>query len=257
MNRDTLRQALAVATLAVTIILNGLANALPLNGQTTGEISDRFPIFFVPAGYVFAIWGLIYFGLLAFAVFQALPGQRENPRLRQIGYLFAFTNLVNAAWVVSWHFELFPLSLLLIVTLLLTLIAIYVRLGVGRFAVSSAETVLVRLPFSIYLGWLSVATIANTSQLLFWLGWEGAPLTGQVWAAIMLAVATTLGAAMALTRRDVAYLLVFVWAFVGIAVKQAGDPLVSTSAWIAAGAVAVMAVASTAYRLRPLARLTA
>jgi hypothetical protein len=257
MNRDTLRQLVVVATLAVTIVLNGLANALPLNGQTTGEISDRFPIFFVPAGYVFAIWGLIYLGLLGVAAFQALPGQRENPRLRQIGYLFAFTNLVNAAWVVAWHYELFPLTLVLIVTLLLALIAIYLRLRVGRPAVSTVESLLVRLPFSIYLGWVSVATIANASQVLYWLGWQGAPLSGQAWAAIMLAVATALGGAMAWTRRDIGYLLVFVWAFVGIGVKHASEPLVATSAYFAAGAIALMVVAAAVFRRRPLRPLAA
>lgn len=244
-----MRQVVVIVTLAITIFVNALANSLPLNGQTTGSISDRFPIFFVPAGYVFSIWGLIYLGLVGFAVYQALPAQRENPRLRRTGYLFALSNLLNAVWVVLWHYNVFGLAIVVIVAVLLTLIAIYLRLDIGRYRASPAETWLAQVPFSIYLGWASVATIANTSQLLYWLGWQGAPLSGQAWAAIMLVVASALGALVAWTRRDVAYLAVFVWAFVGIAVKHAAEPLVAGFAWAAAATAASLAVASLASRI--------
>lgn len=235
------RQIANVLTLIFTIVINGLANALPLNGLTTGAISDRFPIFFVPAGYVFSIWGLIYLALIGFAIYQVLPAQRDNPRLRQIGYLFALTNVLNAAWIFMWHYLQFPVTVVLIVAILVTLIAIYMKLGIGRFSVSPGETWFVRAPFSIYLGWLTVATIANASQLLYWLGWDGAPLGGQTWAVIMLAVAVVLAAIMAWTRRDHAYLLVLVWAFAGIGVRHSGEPLVTTAAWIATAAAATLA----------------
>jgi len=157
----------------VTIGVNGLANALPLNGQTTGEISDRFQVYFVPAGYVFSIWGLIYLGFTAFAVYQALPAQRDNPRLQRIGYLFALSCLANIAWLFLWHYEIFLLTLVAMVALLLLLVAIYLRLDINRVRVNRAERWLVHIPFSIYLGWITVATIANVTSVLDYLNWSG------------------------------------------------------------------------------------
>ena len=132
MKRDLLRQIVTIIGVVATILVNALANALPINGQQTGEVSDQFPVYFVPAGYVFSIWGLIYLGLIAFAIFQALPSQRENSRLRSIGGLFAVASLANIAWIFAWHYERFPLSMLFMLILLGSLIGIYLRLGTGR-----------------------------------------------------------------------------------------------------------------------------
>jgi benzodiazapine receptor len=244
MAKDTIRQWLNGLALVATVIVNGLANALPLNGQTTGEISDRFQVYFVPAGYVFSIWGLIYLGLGAFAVFQALPAQRENPRLRRTGYLFALSCLANGAWLVLWHYELFALTQAAMIALLLLLITIYLRLDIGRAEVSVAERWLVHVPFSIYLGWITVATIANATSLLDYLAWSGWGIGPQAWAVIMLIAATAIALAVGLTRRDIAYLLVIVWAFVGIAVKHSGTPVVSTAAWATAAVVGLVSIAT-------------
>ena len=149
MNKDILRQSVNVLTVIATIIVNGLANALPINNQTTAEISDRFQVYFIPAGYVFSIWGLIYLGLILFAVFQALPAQRDNPRLSRIGYLFAASCLANIAWLFLWHYEQFPWTLLAMFSLLVLLIVIYLRLGIGQVEVSSSEKWLVHIPFSV------------------------------------------------------------------------------------------------------------
>jgi translocator protein len=242
MKRDILRQVVTAIAVVATIAVNTLSETLPLNGKGTGQISDQFPILFVPAGYVFSIWGLIYLGLIAFAIFQALPSQRENPRLRSIGGLFALASLANIAWIFLWHYEAFPATLLVMLVLLASLIAIYLRLGIGRSSVSRAETWLVRVPFSVYLGWITVATVANATQLLYFLGWNGGAIGPEIWTVIMLAVAVAVAWLMAITRRDVAYLLVLVWAFIGIANKHAGVPLVSTAAWIATVLVAAAVV---------------
>jgi hypothetical protein len=240
MNRDIIRQTVNVLALIGTVVANGLANALPLNNQTTGEISDRFDVYFVPAGYVFSIWGLIYLSLGAFAVYQALPGQRENPELRRVGYLFALSCVANVAWLFLWHYERFPLTIVAMVALLLLLIGIYLRLGIGRTPASAAETWLVRVPFSIYLGWVTVATIANASQLLVYLNWGGWGISPEIWTLIMLGAATAITAAVTITRGDVAYGLVIVWAFVGIAVKHGDTPLVATTAWVMTAVVVVV-----------------
>lgn len=128
-----------IAAIVLMIVVNALANALPINGQNTGEISDRFDVYFTPAGYVFSIWGLIYLGLIAYAVYQALPAQRENPRLRRIGWWVVIGSLANTAWIFLWHYEVFPLTLPVMLVLLLTLIVIYLSLGINRVKVSTAE----------------------------------------------------------------------------------------------------------------------
>ena len=251
MRKDTLRQLVVVLAVVATVLLNGLANALPLNGLTTGEISDRFQVYFVPAGYVFSIWGLIYLALAAYAVYQALPAQRENARLGRIGYLFVLSCLANVTWLFLWHYEQFAWTMVAMIGLLLSLIAIYLRLGIGRTQVPPAERWLVHVPFSIYLGWITVATVANVTSLLDHVNWGGWGIRPAVWAVLMLVVGAAIASAVGLTRGDVAYMLVIVWAFVGIAVKHAATPLVATAAWAATGIVAVMLVASVLIRRRP------
>ena len=132
MPKDTIRQYANLLTVILALGVNILATSLPLNGQATGEISDRFRVFFVPAGYVFSIWGVIYLGWIAFTVFQFQPAQKESPRLRRLGYLFAVGNLANAAWLFCWHYNWFGWSVLVMLTLLGLLIAIYLRLDVNR-----------------------------------------------------------------------------------------------------------------------------
>ena len=242
MNRDTLRQVLVVLAVIAVIAVNFIAVSLPLNGLDTGEISDRFDIYFVPAGYVFSIWSLIYLGLIAYGIFQALPGQKENPRLRSIGYLFVFSCLANIVWLFLWHYEVFNFTLVAMLAILLSLIAIYLRLDVGRVQVSTGEKWCVHIPFSIYLGWITVATIANATQLLFYLGWSGWGISPEAWAVIMLAAGVVISAAMSLRRADIAYSLVLVWAYVGIAIEHANTAVVANAAWITTGLILVFLV---------------
>jgi benzodiazapine receptor len=253
MNRDLARQLVNVVATVLMIVVNVLANALPLNGQNTGAISDRFHIYFVPAGYVFAIWGLIYLALIGFAVYQALPSQRENPRLRRIGYLYAVSSALNILWIFLWHYNVFAGTIIVMLGLLATLIAIYVRLGIGIAPVKTAERWLINVPFSIYLGWISVATIANASQFLFYLNWNGWGIVPQVWAIIMILAATFIGLLMSLLRRDIAYTLVLIWAFVGIGVKHLAEPAVAVIAvaWFAALLLILMVIFVALRRFRP------
>jgi hypothetical protein len=224
------------------IAINGLANALPLNGLNTGEISDRFDVYFVPAGYVFSIWGLIYLGLIGFAIYQALPAQRQNPRLRQIDGLFLVSCLANIAWLFLWHYLQFAWTLVAMLTLLGALIAIHLRLGVGREKAARGERWLVQIPFSVYLGWVSVATIANGTDVLDYVGWNAWGLRPELWAAIMLVAAAVLAGLMLFNRREAAFVLVVIWAFAGIALKQARSPLVANTAWVLAGALVVLVI---------------
>jgi len=224
-------------TILATIVVNILANALPLNGQNTGEISDRFQVYFVPAGYVFSIWGLIYIGLIIFAIYQALPAQRENPRMQATGWWITLGGLANIAWIFLWHYEQFPLTVVAMLVLLASLIITYLRLGIGRNSVSQAETWMARVPFSIYLGWISVATVANITAVLDFVKWNGFGIAPEVWMGIILAVVLVIAAVMNFTRRDIAYALVILWALAGISAKHAAVAVVAIPTWITFGLV--------------------
>lgn len=237
-----LRQISVIVALAITIFVNYLANALPLNGRDTGSISDNFPVRFTPAGYVFSIWGLIYLGLILYAIYQALPGQRTNETHQAIFWPFMLSCLANSTWIFMWHYGLYSLSVLVILLLLGSLITVYTRLYPRWSTASLAERVTTHIPFRIYLGWATVATIANTTILLYDLGWRGAPLTAELWAAILVGVATLIGLFFALRLRDAAYTLVLVWAFVGIYVKQNDAVVVAYTALAFAGLLAVAAL---------------
>jgi translocator protein len=218
---EMVRQISNVVAFLIMLAVNFLANALPIAGRGTGEISDMFPVLFTPAGYAFGIWGVIYLGLGTFVIYQALPSQRENPRLRKVGYWFAANALLNALWIFLWHNLLITLSMAVMLGLLVTLVVIDRGLETGRNPrVSSAEKWFARLPFSIYFGWISVATIANASIMLYNLGWRGEPLDEPTWAALVIAIAAAIGVVMIFKRREAAFPLVLVWAFVGIFVNQ-------------------------------------
>ena len=208
-----------IAAVLTMIAVNALANILPINGVTTGVVADGYPIYFVPAGYVFSIWGLIYLGLLVFTAAQTFSGATESA-LAPVRPLFVLNCLANAAWIFCWHYYQLALSLAFMLTLLVTLILIYSRLQATQIARSSGGfrwTVLA--PISLYLAWICVATIPNISALLLTLGWDGAPLSGPLWAAIMMIVAAVIITALAMKYGDGIPPLVLGWALVGIVVK--------------------------------------
>ncbi len=236
---DLLRQALVIVATIATLVVNFLANALPINNLRTGEVSDRFAVLFVPAGYVFAIWGLIYLGLIGYTVRQALPSQRDSPVQRAIGPLYVVSALANIAWIFLWHYEQFVLTVPVMLLLLGSLIATYLRMDTLD-PNSRAERWLVRIPFSVYLGWITVATVANVSATLVYLNWGGWGIGPAAWFGIMLVVATVLGADFAWRRRDAAYVAVLIWAFAGIAVKHSDKPFVAGASLVAAVVLAIL-----------------
>lgn len=247
MKKITTNQIITILATLVTVAVNALANILPLNGLNTGEISDRFQIYFVPAGYVFSIWGLIYLGLIVYSVFQALPGQRGNLTLNKIAPLYWIGSLANSVWIFLWHYEVFSLTIIAMLTILITLIMISRELvkadGLMKW--------LVKLPFSIYLGWISVATIANVSQNLFLYQWSGWGIDPQVWAVILLAVASLLGIIKTILENDTPYSLVLIWAFIGITVSQAGSSLVVTAAW-AGVIILILAIVTSIFKYKKI-----
>ena len=241
---DRWRQSLVLVSILTTIALNALANTLPLMGRLTADISDAYPTPFTPDGYVFAIWGVIYLGLTIYGVWQARPAQANDERLRGAAPWIVYAGAFNIAWLVLWHAERVVLSTLPLVGLLLVLMVAYERLRGGPNGPGIRWAA--RVPFGIYLGWASVATIANIAVSSWALDWRGAPLSAETWALIVIAVATLIGLRMLQVRGDAAFALVLVWAFVGIAIRAGLPGILPYGALIAAalllgGAVGRMA----------------
>lgn len=236
---------LNIVAFVVTIVFNVLSTTLPLNGQTPQEISDALPSYFTPAGYTFSIWGVIYLALLGFTVYQALPGQRQQPLLRRVGLLFVLSSLANVGWLLAWHYGAFALSVVFMVSLLVTLIVLYLRLRIGHPdpSLTAAQRLFVHLPFSLYLGWITVATIANVASVSGYYGFDGFGLPGQLWSAIMMGVAAIVAGLLLWNRRNLAYAAVLVWALSGIRGAYPDEPLIATVAPVAAVLIALFAIA--------------
>lgn len=232
-----------IISLVFTLGVNALANILPINGLTTGEVSDRYPVLFVPEGYVFSIWGLIYLALVAFAIYSVTKRGMASEKIDSIAWWFVAANLLNAAWIFFWHYEQFPITLIIMLGLLASLIGIYLKLGIGKTKFDFTEKLVLATPFGIYLGWITVATVANVAQVLYVSGWRGGPISQPIWTVIMLVIAAVLGVIMIFQRSEVAYPLVLTWAFVGIWVKQQGNTdLVAITALILAILIAALAL---------------
>ncbi|HAZ45300.1 MAG TPA: hypothetical protein DDW76_36770 [Cyanobacteria bacterium UBA11369] len=231
-NSDTIRQGINLGAILAALGLNVYTNINPPNGVTIGEISNTTfrDVLITPANYAFAIWGLIYLGLVSFGIYQGLPDQRRNPHLRKIGYLITIASLSQIAWVFLFQYGFFILSLVAMLGILIPLMLIYLRLGIGKNRVSRKEKWLVHIPLSIYFAWISVATIVNVATALYSVNWNGWGISPQVWTVIMLVIGGAIAAIIIQQRRDVAYPLVFVWAFVAIAIRQMKFPLIAITA---------------------------
>lgn len=224
----------------LTIIMNSLAGSTRLiGGRNTADISNAFQTLVTPAGYVFAIWGIIYVLLGVFVVYQALPKQQGKEYQKKIGWLFVLSSIINIGWLFVWQFEYLALSVALIFALLLSLMAIYVRLGVGKANVPLGERLAVHLPFSVYLGWITVASIADVAATLVSYGWDGFGLSPEVWAIVVVAVALIITLLMLAARKDIAYSLVIIWALVGIGVNHNANQAVVTLTEVGAAIVAI------------------
>jgi hypothetical protein len=235
--RINFRQIMVVLTTILTITVNGLANALPINGMNTGEISDSFNVYFVPAGYVFAIWGVIYIGMILFAIYQASPKQAQNPRLMRIGWWVVVGNLANAAWIFFWHYQLFGWTLVFMLILLASLLFTYEGLRRDNEDTTHSEFWLASVSYSIYLGWISVATIANVSDVLDFYKWGQYGISAEAWMVIILAVVAALAWAMSIRRQDIAYLAVLLWAIFGITVNYPDAGIVTSATWVSFGVI--------------------
>lgn len=215
---------LVAVTYVAMVGVNIAANALPLNGRRTGEVSQAYQNLFTPAGVTFSIWSLIYLLLGLHVLYQlglfrgTRPDGERTALLNRVGLLFSLSSVANTAWVFAWHYGLIPLSVVLIVTILICLILI--ANCVRGAELSKRERWFVGVPFSVYFGWTTVATVANITVLLVYLNWDGFGVADSTWAVIIVVVAMAIGAVTMVHYRDVAYGLVLIWAFSGILLRQ-------------------------------------
>lgn len=220
---NLISKVIPAAAFAAMVTVNALANILPLNGKTTGEVSDSYPNLFTPAALTFSIWGVIYLLLACYTLyhlglFRKKPPSDNGELLRKIGWLFTASSLANAGWIFAWHYDLIFLSVLLMAVILLCLI--FINRLTHKTELSTREKFFVQLPFSVYFGWITVATIANITVWLVSLGWDGCCVPESTWAAIILVAGMIIGHATMLRHKDIAYGLVLIWAYTGILIKH-------------------------------------
>lgn len=201
------------------VTVNFLANALPINNRTTGDISDAYFNLFAPAGITFSIWGLIYLLLGIYVVYQfTRSGQKQEKIFEKINLLFIITSIANISWILAWHYDYILFSVLLMLILLVSLIMIADILR--REKLKLKEKLFISLPFSVYFGWITVATIANITVLLVSLGWNGFGLADFIWTSIILLIGALIGILRMCKDKNMTYGLVLIWAYFGIFFKH-------------------------------------
>jgi putative effector of murein hydrolase LrgA (UPF0299 family) len=204
------------------VVVNVLANVLPINNRSTGAISDAYPNLFAPAGLTFSIWGLIYLLLAGYVLYQFIPFTKHDRKneglLKTINLLFIATSIANIAWILAWHYDFIGLSVLIMIALLVSLIRIANLLRAEQM--TSLEKAVITTPFSVYFGWISVATIANITVFLVSIDWSGFGITDVVWTSIVVLVGAVIGIVRMNKDRSIAYGLVFIWAYLGILLKH-------------------------------------
>jgi len=236
---------LNIVAFALTVLVNGLAGSTTIiGGKNTAQISNANPTLITPAGYVFSIWGVIYILLGIFVVFQALPSEKGKDYEKSIGWLFVLSSIFNIAWLFLWQFEYLSLSVVLMFLLLASLISIYLRLSIGKSKVGFREKLAIHLPFSVYLGWITIASIANVAVTLVSVNWDGFGISPETWATLIIIVALLITMLVLATRKDIAYGLVIIWALVGIAAGQSGNQNIVTLAE-ASAIIVLIALAAT------------
>jgi len=196
------------------IVMNYLANALPLNNKTTGQLSDQYSNLFVPAGITFSIWGVIYLLLAVYCILQF--SAHMKPVAENIGWLFALSCIMNSLWIFAWHYEKLPLSLFIMIVLLVSLIQI-------NIAITDLKPGFIKAVFGVYLGWICIATIANVTALLVNYNWNGFGISQETWSVIMIIAGAIITTLTIIKLKNPYTGLAVMWAFTGIIIKQYGD----------------------------------
>jgi hypothetical protein len=242
------------------LAVNALANILPINGYNTGQVSGMYPNRFVPAGFTFGIWSIIYILLIGFVVMSSWlrwrqPGSAADRIAGVLSPYFIGTCALNALWILVWHYLQTTLSVLVMLAFLFLLIRIYLLLQPYRKTLTVSQRVWLYIPFVVYLGWISVATIANITAWLVGLEWGAWGIDPSRWSIALMAIAATLGLIFTFRKADAAYTLVIAWARYGIYKgQQPAYPEVGRVAMILSSLMTTGVIAHSVFRLvRPKA----
>lgn len=243
-NQDRLRQWVNLLAILAAFATNILANIAPVNGLTLGEISRTFfpDVLIIPANYAFAIWGIIYLGLISLGIYQVLPTQTKNPRFKKMGYYLAISSFCQIIWVFVFQSQWFVLSVVAMLGILTPLILLYLRLDINLTKLPSLQKWLINIPISLYLAWISVATIVNVASALDIANWSGWGINSLIWTVIMMVTATIIATILIWQRRDITFGSVFVWALVAIAIRQKELPTLAIIAGLLAGILILMMI---------------
>jgi hypothetical protein len=235
-DRNFIRQVCTLAAILAAFGVNVQSNVAPIGGASIGEISNtQFQeVLITPANYAFAIWGLIYLGLFGFGFYQMQTAQRTHPVLRRLSDGLTIASLAQIVWVWLFQMQFFVPSLGAMLVILLALIYSDRSLKNADKTQRSLPKLWVDFPISIYLGWISVATIVNVAIALTAIGWQGWGISSSVWTAILIIAATGLGAILCGKQQDFAFTAVTIWALVAIAIRQNNLPLVAGTAGMGA-----------------------
>ena len=252
-----------IIAVIITIIVNGLANLLPIGGKNTAELSDNIPNLFVPAGITFSIWGIIYLLIILFAIYLAKDlfkkEKTTKPFLEKTSFFFILASIANIVWIFLWHYEQVILSLLAMLVLFASLLVMYLRLNIGKEEVSLKEKLFIHVPISVYLGWITVATIANITAVLVTIGWDGFGVGEEIWTMLVMIVAAIITILMLIKRKDYAYNTVIIWALFGIYLKRmTNDPIYGLQtqiAYTAVIAIIIILIVSSITHLSPYLKI--
>ena len=238
--KGTLSKIINILALGLVLSVNILANALPINGITSGEVSDSFGVYFTPAGYVFAIWGLIYVFLILFGFYQLLPRARRSGIVDRISPWFVLSCVLNSSWIIAWHYLYIGVAMGIIVLLLLNLAIIYKIINGKKQGVPQEEKIFIKVPFSIYLAWVSVATIANVFIFFDYMNWNDWIFQEGIWTGLLIIIASMLALIFVKYYRDLFFAGVFVWALIGISVENnSGTQVLQILPLVAAGGIII------------------
>lgn len=264
---------LVLISFLLMVLMNTLANVLPINGVTTGSVSDSYANLFAPAGFTLSIWGIIYLLLALFTIYQFVADRKvsatdastvqvkqsdqasdDMKKTRSLSYtliwvFFVLSSLINTVWILAWHYNRIGWSLVLMIGLLLCLILIHSHVNKFKGSITRRERLLTKLPFSVYFGWITVATVANVTTWLVAIDWQGWGISDEIWTVIAIVAATLIALLVIARSKDAAYALVILWALTGIVSKHldnngfnSGYPavIVTTSITMAAVAAAML-----------------
>jgi hypothetical protein len=234
-SHNRVRQIVTFVAIIAAFVTNIWANVSPINGLTVGDISNNLfgDVLITPANYAFAIWGVIYLGLIAFAIYQLLPSQAENNLAKAVGYKIAGASIAQIAWLFCFLNRQFVLSLVAMAAILIQLILAYLVINKGFN--SQKQKWLICIPINIYTAWISVATIVNVALVLDFVNWQGWGISPEIWTVIMLMVAGIIGSIAAM-QKNIAMGGVYLWALIAIAVRNSA----TTSIWATAVIIVII-----------------